>query len=61
MVVEPPADSIPDLTDSATDEGRLGGVRDSGWFGLTLGNVAVHGVDDDCDSGGHVGSSSKRI
>lgn len=49
MVTDPPADSTPALTASATDEGGLGYAGESRWFVLTLGDVAVHGVNDDCD------------
>jgi hypothetical protein len=52
MVASPPADLTPALTDSATME--MVSTR-SGYHlvQLTLGDVAVHGVDDDSDFGSH--------
>lgn len=59
MVAAPPADSTPALTASATanSEGARSehgaNVVDDDEETRTLGDVAVHGVDDDSDFGGH--------
>jgi hypothetical protein len=52
MVALPPALSIPDLADSAT-ENRPMSIHNSGLTAIapTLADVAVHGVDDDCNLG----------
>ena len=47
MVVVPPADSIPLLTDSATD--KVSRTPSRCCVGLTLSDMAVHGVNDDSD------------